>query len=144
VAASDALDSDFGIYQGLAADENTQALALGNRESGRFKSICRNGSVESLIGLLPQMLPSGVAGACADLESGEIHKICFSFQYMTVTSLHKGAEQLALVTGNINQSLLTMVRAENIFQKQTRSALAASAPARARPASQSMEAPSHE
>ena len=144
MAASDAMDSDFGIYQALASDENTQALSLGNRESARFKSTIRNAALEPLMGFLPQLLPGNIATACANLESGEIHKICFSFQYMTVTSLHKGAEQLALVTGNINQSLLTMVRAENIFQKQSKSAQAASAQARARSASQPMEVPSHE
>lgn len=136
MSAADPLDSDFGVYQALASDENTQALSLGNRDSGRFRFNCRNGNLEPLVNMLPQLVPGAIAHACASLESGDIHKICFSFQNMTVTSFHKGAEQLALVTGNINHSLLTMVRAENIFQKQ-----AASAQARVRLASQAVEGP---
>ena len=37
---------------------------------------------------------------------------------MTVTSFHSGPENMGLITGHINQSLLTIVRAENTFRKQ--------------------------
>jgi hypothetical protein len=122
VLNSEGAENDFGIYQALAIDENTHAMALGNVEKGRIKSSCRNGKMEALIAVLPQILPGNIASACHALEGGEIHKICFSFQNLTVTSFHMGGEFLELVTGNINQSLLTMVRAENIFQKQSASA----------------------
>lgn len=111
-------DADFGIYQTLAADPNTQALCLWNATQRRLRSTCRKREVEPLVSTLPYMLPSGLEDAVRALEGGDIHKICFSFQAITVTSLHAGADNLGLVTGNINQSLLTMVRAENIFLKQ--------------------------
>lgn len=111
-------DADFGIYQTLAADPNTLALCLWNRTQRRLRSTFRKREVEPLVASLPYMLPSGLEDSVRALEGGEIHKICFSFQTITVTSLHAGADNLGLVTGNINQSLLTMVRAENIFLKQ--------------------------
>ncbi len=117
-------EGDFGIYQSLVMDDNTQALVLGNQAQNRYKSTSRNPNLASLVNLLPQILPGAIANTCEALDGGDIHKICFSFQNLTVTSLHMGAECLELVTGNINQSLLTMVRAENIFQKQAASAKA--------------------
>jgi hypothetical protein len=116
-------ESDFGLYQNLASDQNTHALAMGNLDTGTFKSKCRNSAMEPLIEVLPQILPGAISIACQNLEGGEIHKICLSFQNLTVTSLHRAGERLELVTGPINQSLLTMVRAENLFQKQAASAL---------------------
>ncbi len=118
-----AMDADFGIYQGLAADGNAFALSLGNFETGRFKSMTKNSDYEGLSASLPEILPGDIAKVCAKLESGFVNKICFSFQNLTVTTFYQGSEYLGLLTGNINQSLLTMVRAENIFQKQAASAL---------------------
>ena len=74
---------DFGIYQSLATDENTQALVLGNQVHNRFKSTFRNPKLETLVNLLPQILPGAIANTCDALEGGEIHKICFSFQNLT-------------------------------------------------------------
>ncbi len=112
------IDSGFGIYQALTDDANTLALGLGSLEPPRFKSTCRNSNLEPLIAMLPEVLPGSLAPACQALEGGVIQKICFSFQNLTVTSLHLDGEYLDLVTGNINKSLLTMVRAEKIFRKQ--------------------------
>ncbi|MDB5048372.1 MAG: hypothetical protein JWO30_1443 [Fibrobacteres bacterium] len=112
-------DGDVGIYQTLANDQNTQALIVWNAEKGKLKSAFRNPELEPLVAMLPQEFPASVQDACSALESGAIHKICFSFQNLTVTSFHSGAENMALVTGNINQSLLSIVRAENTFRKQT-------------------------
>jgi len=123
-SVSDPADNDFGIYQALVSDENTQALSLRNSETGKIKNYFRNKNLEALVHTLPQILPGTIAGACLALDGGQVQKVCFSFQKLTVTSLHNGEEQLALVTGNINQSLLTMVRAENLFQKQATSARA--------------------
>ncbi|HKP97389.1 MAG TPA: hypothetical protein VJ385_16705 [Fibrobacteria bacterium] len=119
--ATGSQDGDMGIYQVLAADQNTQALAVWNAGRDKLKSACRNPELDSLVALLPQELPASVQDACTALECGTIHKICFSFQALTVTSFHAGAENLGLVTGNINQSLLTIVRAENTFRKQAAS-----------------------
>ncbi len=115
--------ADFGLYQGLAADPNTQALSLWNAAQRTQKSACRKPALEPLTAILPQILPSGVAAAVRALEGGEILKVCFSFRDLTVTTLHagasesRGADSLGLLTGSMNQSLLTMVRAENIFLK---------------------------
>lgn len=112
-------DGDFGIYQALASDPNTHALSLWNLGTRRLRTACKKPGLEALVAALPEALPSGLADAIRSLEGGEIHKACFSFQGLTVTSLHAGAENLGLVTGNMAQSLLTMVRAENIFLKGT-------------------------
>ena len=98
--------------------------ALWNSSQRTHRSVCRKPALESLVSILPHTLPAGLAAAVRALEGGEIHKACFSFQALTVTSLHAGAESLGLVTGNMNQSLLTMVRAENIFLKGSGAAAA--------------------
>jgi hypothetical protein len=110
--------ADIGIYQPLASDANTHAFSLWNSDQRRLRTSCRKGELEPMMAVLPQILPLGLADAVRDLDGGEIHKICFSFQSVTLTSLHAGHDNLGLVTGPINQSLLTMVRAENIFLKQ--------------------------
>jgi hypothetical protein len=117
---------DVGIYQTLVADPNTQALAVWNASTGKSKAACRNPELEPLVASLPQSLPASLQNACSALEGGVIHKICCCFQNLTVTSFHSGSENLGLVTGNINQSLLTIVRAENTFRKQA--AMSAAAP----------------
>lgn len=119
---TDPTDRDFGIYQALVNDDNTQALSLRTSETGKVKSHFRNKNLEAFIHQLPQILPGPISQSCSALEGGSIQKLCFSFEKLTVTSFHNGEEQLSLVTGNINQSLLTMVRAENLFQKQAASA----------------------
>lgn len=139
ISHSEISERDFVAYQGLASEANTYALALGNRDQNKFKSACNNPELGPLITLLPQLLPETLATACRVLDGGDIHKICFSFQNLTVTSLNLGAEYLELITGNINQSLLTMVRAENIFQKQ-----ASFAQALFHQASQALEAHPHD
>ena len=130
-APSGSLDGDVGIYQFLANDANTQALVVWNAEKGKLKTARRNPDLEGLTALLPQELPGSMQYACAALEGGAIHKICFCFQHLTVTSFHAGAENMGVITGNINQSLLTIVRAENTFRKQASTVPAASAGARA-------------
>jgi hypothetical protein len=109
--------TDIGPFQGVAADEHTLALALWNSKAGRVRSVCRKLELEPLVAMLPEAVPNAIAEACDLLEGGEIHKICFCFQHLTVTSFHAGAENLGLLTGSLNHSLLTMVRAENIFLK---------------------------
>jgi hypothetical protein len=109
--------ADFGLYQSLASDLNTQALSLWNSAQRTQKAMCRKPALEPLAALLPQILPSGVAASVRALDGGEILKVCFAFQELTVTTLHSGTESLGLLTGSMNQSLLTMVRAENIFLK---------------------------
>jgi hypothetical protein len=111
------LDVDFGQFQALANDVNTQALALWSPETGRFKSSCRNAEMETLMDMLPHEVPMAIQAACTSLDCGVVTKISFSFQQLTVTTFHAGPENLGLVTGNINQSLLTIVRAENTFRK---------------------------
>lgn len=124
---------DFGMFQALANDQNTQAMAIWSPEKGKFKSTCRIPELESLVALMLQEFPGSIQAGCTPLDCGTVHKICFSFQSMTVTSFHSGSENLGIVTGNINQSLLTIVRAENTFRKQSASiaqtaSMAASAP----------------
>jgi hypothetical protein len=110
-------DLEFGQFQTLANDTNAQALALWNPAKGRFKSSCRNPQLEGLIAMLPHEVPMPIQAACTSLDCGIVNKICFSFQHLTVTSFHAGSENIGLITGNINQSLLTIVRAENSFRK---------------------------
>jgi hypothetical protein len=123
--ASGGSTGDVGIYQTSATDPNTQALAVWNAANGKSKTACRNPELEPLVASLPQSLPASLQAACSALEGGVIHKICCCFQNLTVTSFHAGPENLGLVTGNINQSLLTIVRAENTFRKQTATSAAA-------------------
>ncbi|MEO6096019.1 MAG: hypothetical protein ABIW76_10125 [Fibrobacteria bacterium] len=111
------MDMEFGQFQTLVNDANTQALVLWNPEKGYCKSSCRNAELESLTGMLPHEVPMPIQAACTSLDCGVVTKISFSFQQLTVTSFHAGSENLGLVTGNINQSLLTIVRAENTFRK---------------------------
>lgn len=120
-------ESDFGIFQSLASDPNTFALSLWNSMTRKQRTSCKRPGAEILIASLPQSLPSDLSESVRALEGGEVLKACFAFQSMTVTSLHAGAENLGLVTGSLNQSLLTMVRAENTFLKGTQGAAAASA-----------------
>lgn len=115
-------EKDFGIYQSLVNDVNTLALALWNPERKRFKATCRNPELEEPVSRLPEELPGAIAVACAALDGGPVHKICFSFQSLTITTFHAGAENMGLVTGTIGQSLLSMVRAENVFLKSTANA----------------------
>jgi hypothetical protein len=126
-------ENDLGIYQALASDANTQALCLWNAQQRRLRALCRNPALEPLVAALPQTLPQDLEDAVRALEGGDIHKVCLSFEGLTLTSLHAGAENLGLVTGNINQSLLTMVRAENIFLKQGAVRGAVGAPGAGRP-----------
>jgi hypothetical protein len=121
------LNVDFGLFQPLANDQNTQALAVWSPEKGKFKSTSRNPELENLVALIPQEFPRSIQAGCAPLDCGTVHKICFSFQNLTVTSFHSGTEHLGIVTGHINQSLLTIVRAENTFRKQAAS-MASSTP----------------
>jgi hypothetical protein len=114
-------EGDFGVYQSLVNDANTQALALWNPDKGRVKSACRNPSLETLVAMLPHEVPASIQSACASLDGGMVNKICFSFQHLTVTSFHSGSENMGLITGNINQTLLSIVRAENTFRKQAAS-----------------------
>ncbi|MDB5102737.1 MAG: hypothetical protein JWP91_426 [Fibrobacteres bacterium] len=124
----------FGIFQALSEDKNTQALAIWNPEKGKFKSECRDPVLETLVAMLPHEVPMPIQAACASLEGGTVNKICFSFQNMTVTSFHSGGENMGLITGNINQSLLTIVRAENTFRKHAASQAQSAASAAGRPA----------
>lgn len=110
-------DREFGIYQSLADDANTHALALWNTEQGRFKATCRDPKLETPVSLMPESLPGAIADACKALEAGSVHKICLSFQNLTLTSFHRGPENMGLLTGPIGHSLLSMVRAENVFLK---------------------------
>ena len=121
-----AADADLGMYQSLAGDPNLQALAMWNKASGKAKTVCRNPELETMMAALPRELPGAVQTACSALDSGPVHKICFSFQTMTATTFHASAENMALITGNINQSLLTIVRAENTFRKAAANAPASS------------------
>lgn len=118
-------EADFGLYQALVTDANTQALSLWNVSTRKLRTACKNPVLESLVADLPEVLPSDLAAPIRSLEGGEIQKVCFSFQGLTVTSLHAGAENLGLVTGNMSQGLLTMVRAENMFLKAAPGAAAA-------------------
>jgi hypothetical protein len=112
-------DGDFGIYQPLAAEPNTFALSQWNSGQRKLKIASKRPEAEALVSALPQALPFGLSEAVRALDGGEVIKACFSFQALTVMSLHAGSENLGLVTGNLNQSLLTMVRAENTFLKAT-------------------------
>jgi hypothetical protein len=71
--------------------------------------------------MLPHELPLPIQSVCTALDAGIVNKICFSFQTMTVTTFHAGSENMGLITGHINQSLLSIVRAENTFRKQAAS-----------------------
>jgi hypothetical protein len=123
---------ELGLYQPLAADANTQALSLWNSAQRRMRAECRKEGLEPLMAALPDLVPQGLSEAVRSLDGGEINKICFSFQAVTVTTLHAGPDHLGLVTGPISQSLLTMVRAENIFLKQGPGATSRNWPAESR------------
>jgi hypothetical protein len=123
---------DLGLFQPLAADANTQALTQWNSAQRRQRADCRRAGLEPLMDSLPGLVPLGLAEAVRSLEGGEINKVCFSFQSITVTTLHAGPDHLGLVTGPISQSLLTMVRAENIFLKQGAGATSRNWPADSR------------
>jgi hypothetical protein len=124
-------DTELGFYQTVSNDANTLAMALWNAGKGKLKTVFRNPELEPLVTLLPRELPGAVQTACAALESGAVHKICFCFQNLTATTFHAGAENMALVTGNVNQSLLTIVRGENTFRKAAAAAPSAPGPASA-------------
>jgi len=109
-------DADLGVYQGIAQDPNTLALAAWGAR-GRPKAFCRAPELEPLMAALPRELPGALQAACSALEGGPIHKICFSFHHLTASTFHAGTEGMALVTGPLNQSLLAIVRAENTFKK---------------------------
>jgi hypothetical protein len=109
-------DADLGLYQGIANDPNTLAVGLWGARV-RAKSFCRAPEIEPLMAILPRELPASLQAACSALESGPIHKVCFSFNHVTASTFHAGAEGMALVTGPLNQSLLAIVRAENTFKK---------------------------
>lgn len=141
-----AQDVDFGLFQNLANDVNTQAIALWNPEKGRFKSACRNSALEPLVAMLPHELPFQIQSVCTALDAGIVNKICFSFQNLTMTSFHSGPENMGLITGHINQSLLSIVRAENTFRKQAATLAQAASLARSASASSqgNVERASHE
>jgi hypothetical protein len=110
---------DFGVYQGLASDAQTLALLVWNTATRKLRSAAKRPDLESLAAALPQAIPQPLAGPVRALDGGEIHKICYSFGALTVTTFHSGPEHLGLITGNLSQSLLPMVRAENLFQRQS-------------------------
>jgi hypothetical protein len=125
------LNEDLGVFQPLANDANTQAIVLwgadkdkgakddpAENERGQVKSFFRHAGLQPLVAMLSEEIPGAIQAACSDLEAGAIHKICFSFQSLTVTTFHAAGQNLGLVTGHINQSLLAIVRAENTFRKQ--------------------------
>src|SRR5690606_5655033 len=60
-------DREFGIYQSLADDANTHALALWNSQ-GRLKAACRDPELEKAVALMPEALPGPLAEACSALE----------------------------------------------------------------------------
>jgi hypothetical protein len=114
-------ESDLGIFQSLASDPNTLAISLWNSNTRKLRTSSKRPDAEALVSALPESLPFGLSDAVRALDGGEVLKACFAFQALTVTSLHAGAENLGLVTGGLNQSLLTMVRAENTFHKAAHS-----------------------
>lgn len=109
-------DAEMGLFQSIAQDSNTQAMGVWNAQ-GKGRIFCRTAGMESLVALLPRELPASLNDACRALDSGAIHKICFSFQHLTATTFHAGSDGMALITGPLNQSLLVIVRAENTFRK---------------------------
>jgi len=109
-------DADLGLYQGIASDANTLAVGVWGGK-GRAKTFCRAPDLEPLMMLLPRELPAALQPACSALESGPIHKICFSFQHLTASTFHAGGEGMAHLTGPLNQNLLSIVRAENTFKR---------------------------
>jgi len=108
-------DADMGLFQGIATDPNTRALGLWGKQ--RPKSFCRSPELENLMAMLMRELPAALQDACGALEAGALHKICFSFQHLTVSTFHAGGEGMAHITGPLNQNLLSIVRAENTFKK---------------------------
>lgn len=110
---------DFGAYVPLISDPQAFALTLWNTVTRKLRSSAKREDVKPLVALLPQALPHPLSAAVRTLDGGEINKICFCFASLTVTTLHSGAENLGLVTGSLGQSLLTMVRAENLFQRNS-------------------------
>jgi hypothetical protein len=108
-------DADMGLSQGIANDPNTQALGLWGKQ--RTKIFCRSPELEPLMAMLMRELPGSLQDACGTLDAGPIHKVCFSFQHLTISSFHAGGEAMAHVTGPLNQNLLSIVRAENTFKK---------------------------
>ncbi len=111
-------DADLGLYQGIAGDPNSLALGLWGARV-RPKSFCRAPELEPLMATLARELPASLQAACTALESGPIHKVCFSFNHLTASTFHAGSEGMALVTGPHNQSLLPIGRAYKTFNTPT-------------------------
>lgn len=112
-------DADLSAYQDIMDDEQVLALALWNTAARRFGSVSRRSELEPLTSRLPVLFPGSLAEACQALTGGEIRKIGFTFQNLTLTYLHLGNEHLGLITPGLGQSLLTMASAESVFLKST-------------------------
>ncbi len=104
-------------YIPVLEDEKTRGFMLWGGLQGRRFSQIRDVSLGKMQKIIEESLPRGLEAACRGLEAGAIFKICFAFEQLTLTSFHGRDENVALITGPFQQSLLTLVRAENIYQQ---------------------------
>jgi hypothetical protein len=111
-------ETDWTPFQGILSDPQTRAFSLWSRDGLSGRELIRDEALSDLSRSLPSLLPGEITSAITGLEGGIVEKVCFAFEHLTTTSYHAQKMNAGLVTGPINQSLLTMVRTENAFQKR--------------------------
>ena len=102
-------------YLPVLQDEKTRGFVLWDTKQERRFSQVRDASLGILAKTVEESLPRSLDLACRRLEGGNILKICFAFENMAVTSFHGREENVAIITGPFQQSLITIVRAENLY-----------------------------
>jgi hypothetical protein len=110
-------DAEMASYQGVIADPQTKAFGLWDG-AGRSRLAGPGLDQAPLFEVIRQELPASLSAGVANLDGGEIQKICFSFDSMTVASWHAPEIHAGLVAGPLQSALLTLVRAENAFGKR--------------------------
>ncbi len=115
---SGSTDVDLKPFQTVVNDAGTKAFAAWDSMNGDMRCEVREAQLEGVVGELPQLLPNSLAVAVAGLDAGRTIKTCFSFNHLTVTTLHQGHFNVGLITGPLNQSLIAVVRTETLFAKR--------------------------
>jgi hypothetical protein len=112
-----ALDAEMASYQAVITDLQTWSFAIWDGQGASRLSV-RKPDMSALTEFMPQDFPAALSESVSRLDGGEIQKVCFSFERLTVTNWHSPAMHVGLVTGPFQQALLTLARAENVFHKR--------------------------
>jgi len=113
------VDVDLMPFQSVLQDPGNRAFVLWEDMNGNSRKEVREEQADAAVSELPKVLPIALDGAISGLEGGRILKTCFSFARMTATTLHHGNFHCGLITGPLNQSLITIVRTETLFNKRS-------------------------